>query len=344
MRGWQDPPSGQPTTLGARMHARLLGLATQVAVAGAFLLGCVDKRSAPPAADEPELFGAGLFSTSAWDFFLAFSADQNRVLFCRANDDFSAYDIHETRQDPAGRWSTPTKPQFATTGSNADPHLTPDGGTVFFISNRPGPGEVGPQATYDIWYATREPDGEWGEGRRLPSSISVPGVDEWSPSAAANGNLYFGTERPGGHGGLDLWIARRVDGVYQAPENLGDSINTAGNEVEPWIAPDESYLIFSARSRADSVGGFDLYGSRRVRGVWEQAHLLAHRVSSPWLDFNQSVSPDGRWLYFSSTRPHTGPLGERWDTPRDERAVAGIGNGKGDMYRIALDALGLVPR
>ncbi len=320
---------------------RLVLLASHVGIAATLLLGCSARKTPRVPTPEPELYGAGLFSTGEWDFFLAFSPDQGRALFCRANDDFSAYQIYETRRDPGGRWSAPTKPRFDGSWSNVDPHIAPDGHTVFFISNRPGPGQSGAQATFDIWYATLEPDGEWGDAKRLPSPISVSGVDEWSPSVAANGNLYFGSERPNGHGGLDLWMARRAGDAYEPLVNLGDSVNTAGNEVEPWIAPDESYLIFSGKGRSDSVGKYDIYQSRRERGVWRQAQLVRAGVSSEAFDFNQSVSPDGQWLYFSSTRPHTGPIGERFDTPRHDSLVVGIGNGKGDIYRIPLRALGL---
>jgi hypothetical protein len=308
---------------------------------GGLLLGCGSHRAAPSHQAGPELFGAGLFSTGAWDFFIAFSPDEREVLFCRANDDFSAYEIFETGRDSTGSWRAPTHPRFATAWSNADPHIAPDGQSVFFVSNRPGPGRSGPQATYDIWTAARAPDGSWGEARPLPPPVNAPGVDEFSPSVAANGDLFFGSERPGGHGGFDLWVSRWVNGAYQPPENLGDSINTAGNEVEPWIAPDERYLIFSGKARADSVGRYDLYVSRRVNGVWQRATPLGHGLNTTVSEFNQSVSPDGRWLYFSSTRPFTGLLGERFDVPRDDRAVAGIGNGKGDIYRVALRDLGL---
>ncbi len=274
---------------------------------------------------------------------MAFSPDEREVLFCRANDDFSAYDIFATTRDSGGAWRAPWKPPFAKTGSNADPHIAPDGRTVFFVSNRPGPGQDGSQATYDIWYAVREPGGEWGEARLLPPPVSMPGVDEFSPSVAANGDLYFGSERPGGGGGFDLWVSRRMDGVYQTPQNLGDPVNTAGNEVEPWIAPDQSYLIFSGNRRADSLGRYDLYVSRRAHGTWQRPERLGHGVNTAASDFNESVSPDGRWLYFSSTRPHAGPLGERFDVPSDDRNITGIGDGKGDMYRIAMHPLGLGP-
>jgi hypothetical protein len=291
----------------------------------------------------PELFGAGLFSTGAWDFFIAWEADERAALFCRANDDFSWFDIYETRRDAHGRWSAPVRPAFASAFSNADPHISPDGRTVFFISNRPRPADrvqTAPRREYDVWYAVRGADGAWGQARGLEGPVNGA-AREWSPSVAANGNLYFGAARRGGRGGNDLWVSRLVDGAYTEPENLGDSINTAMGEIEPWIAPDESYLIFSGAARADSIGGYDLYASVRRNGVWQRARLLPEGVNTPALEFNQSVSPDGAWLYFSSTRSDPGPLGERFDWPVDSARVSGIGNGMGDMYRIRMAELGL---
>jgi len=289
----------------------------------------------------PELYGAGLFSTGQWDFFMAFAPDQRRVLFCRANDDFSSYEIYETELEN-GRWRAPVKPSFAQSWSNADPHFSPDGRTVVFISNRPGPGESDASEHYDIWSVSVDPNG-FGEPHRLAAPIGSADADEWSPSVAANGDLYFGSDRPRGKGGLDLYVARWVNGAYQQPENLGATINTAANEVEPWVAPDGSYLIFSATERPDSTGRYDLYLSRRVGDTWQRPQPLAS-INTRAAEFNQSVSPDGRWLYFSSTRRHTGPLGDRFDSPRNNATIAGIGNGKGDIYRIQLNELGLGPR
>jgi hypothetical protein len=75
--------------------------------------------------------------------------------------------------------------------------------------------------------------------------------------------------------------------------------------------------------------------------VWQRARLLPAHVNTPALEFNQSVSPDGAWLYFSSTRSDPGPLGTRLDWPMETASVRGIGNGKGDIYRIPMAELGL---
>jgi len=315
----------------------MLRLSTFVALAAVALLA---SGASAPSSVQPELYGAGLFSTGQWDFFMAFSPDQRRVLFCRANDDFTSYQIYEARRDERGLWRAPTMPKFDGAWSNADPHIAPDGRTVFFISNRPAPGKAEPESTLDIWFARLGQDGEWGDAEPVGAPVSMPG-DEWSPSIAANGSLYFGADRPGGLGHNDIWMARRVGDHYDAPVNLGETINTPAGEVEPWIAPDESYLIFSGRGRKDGIGGFDLYLSRRNQGAWGPPRLIGHGVNTPQLDFNQSVSPDGKYLYFSSTRPYTGPQPRRVDSAASDSALIGIGNGKGDIYRIPLRALGL---
>jgi Tol biopolymer transport system component len=263
------------------------------------------------------------------------------VLFCRADTSFEHYEIYETRRGPDGRWSAPVMPSFARSWSNADPHFTPDGRSVFFISNRPDAGGSTARDVHHIWVVDLASNGEWGTPRYLGPPVNLPGVDAWSPSVAANGNLYWGADRPGTLGGNDLWMSRRVGDGYGAPENLGPAINTAGQEVEPWISPDERYLIFSALSRSDSLGSYDLYLSRRVAGRWEPARRLGEGINSTARDFNQSVSPDGAWLYFSSTRRFDGALGERFDVPRDDSQVKGIGNGLGDIYRVPMRALGL---
>ncbi|HEU4537558.1 MAG TPA: hypothetical protein VFS00_25740, partial [Polyangiaceae bacterium] len=86
----------------------------------------------------------------------------------------------------------------------------------------------------------------------------------------------------------------------------------------------------------------DLYESRRAGGRWQRARPLTE-INTPASELAHTVSPDGEWLYFSSTRPLTEPVGERFDLPRNDAALIGIGigDGKGDIYRIPMGALGL---
>ena len=289
-------------------------------------------------AEGPELFGVGVFTTPAWDFFVALTPDQRTAYFCRANGSFTYFTILESHWD-GRRWSEPAVAPFSGRWSDADPHISPDGSKLFWISNRPVEGDTA-RSDYDVWYVERAGGGAWGEPKHLGAPVSAPGVVEWSPSVAANGNLYFGAVRPGGKGANDLYVARWANGAYAEPENLGDSINTRAGEVEPWIAPDESYLVFSAQGRPDGLGGFDLYLSVRRDGVWQSPRHLGRGVNSRGGDFNQSVSPDGRYLYFSSTRSvfDTMPAA-RLSYAEMQRRLTSPGNGLGDIYRIELRPL-----
>lgn len=285
----------------------------------------------------PELYGLGLFTTGAWDFFMAFSPDQRTVLFCRADSTFNAFQILETHWN-GQTWSAPIRSSFADARwSDADPHFTPDGKRLFFISNRPSDGGSVASRWFDIWYVDRASDGAWGRAVHLPGPVNADTVDKWSPSVARNGNIYFGARGKGSRGRADIWVSHLVSGAYQEPENLGDSINTSRIEIEPWVAPDESYLIFSGSARDGSNQQYDLSISRRKNGVWQGAEALGNGINTPAKEFNQSVSPDGKYLYFSSTRRTAPPfIGPRFDVPPDPRNIDGVGNGEGDIYRIPM--------
>jgi len=291
----------------------------------------------PFAAEElqPKLFGEGVFSTGAYDFFVALTPDQKTAYLCRASADFGYWTILET-QKRDGRWSTPTMAAFSGRWSDADPHLSPDGSKLFFISNRPDSGDA-PKASCDLWMMERTGQG-WGRPRALGEICTD--VTEWSPSVAANGNLYFGATREGGKGRDDIWMSRFEGGRYAAPVNLGDSINTKFGEVEPWISPDEHYLIFSAGGRADGKGGLDLYISFNRDGVWSSARSLGHGINSASWDFNPSVSPDGRTFYFTSARSSlASPPASRMSYEDLTRRLQSPGNGLGDIYSIPIEAL-----
>ena len=297
-------------------------------------------------AGQPELFGEGVFTTAAYDFFVAFTPDQRTAYFCRANGNFTYFTILETHRS-GNRWTEPRVAPFSGRWSDADPHVSPDGAWIYWISNRPHAGDTGVVLTrgrdyHDIWFAERTASGEWGTPRLLGPPVSSPRSSQWSPSVASSGNLYFGTIRSGGRGANDIWVSRLVGGVYQVPENLGDSINTRGSEVEPWIAPDESYLIFSAENRADNLGEHDLYISLRRNGVWQRPRRLPRPINSEASDLNPSVSPDGRYLYFTSTRSVFDEVPSRpLDNRELWRRLMSPGNGLGDIYRVEMSRLGV---
>ena len=119
-------------------------------------------------------------------------------------------------------------------------------------------------------------------------------------SLAANGNLYFGSRQSEGLGRHDIYVSRQVGGAFQKPENLGAAINTAGSEVSLYVAPDESYIIFT---RLPVGGNSDLFISfRQENGAWAEAVNMGEGINSEASDLCLIVTPDGKYLFFLSGR------------------------------------------
>ena len=154
----------------------------------------------------------------------------------------------------------------------------------------------GDDDAFDLWRVARVGNG-WGEPERLPEAVNSDDYDNY-PSVAANGNLYFGSRRAGGLGQLDLYRSRLVGGVYQPAENLGSVVNSESTDADPYIAPDESYLIFSS-TRPGGAGSGDLYICFREGDGWTAPRTLGDAVNSDDFDYTPLVSPDGQYLFFA---------------------------------------------
>ena len=181
-------------------------------------------------------------------------------------------------------------------------------------------------------------DGRFGEPRHV-AELSSP-TDEWFPTLADDGTMYFGSGRDGGMGGSDVWRARWLGDRFGVPENLGAEINSAAEEIEPLIAPDGKRLVFAAKGRPDSLGSYDLYVARMGEGGWQApAHLPAPINSSAW-EFGPRLSPDGKWFMFTSNRGFgSQPLPRRLDFDELEHKLRAPGNGLRDIYVIDAGAL-----
>lgn len=286
---------------------------------------------------EPALFAEGVVSGGDFDSHPAFTPDGRTLYFVRSAPNFNFWTIFVSRFEE-GRCSEPEVAPFSGQYADADPFITLDGKQFYFISNRPVNGTV--KKDNDIWMMEKTPAG-WSEPRHLDSPINSDG-DEWYPTLTREGTIYFGSDRAGGKGKTDLYRARSVEGKYAAAENLGAPVNTEAHEYEPFIAPDESFLIFMAAGRKDSLGSDDLYVSYNHNGNWTAPEDLGAKINSTGAEYSPTISPDGRYFFWTSTRNFTDePLKERADTRTMMKKLRSAGNGLGDIYQIDLSELRL---
>ncbi|MBX3101880.1 MAG: PD40 domain-containing protein [Bacteroidetes bacterium] len=132
-----------------------------------------------------------------------------------------------------GRWTEPRKLEGSISSGYCDswPSLSADGRTLYFVSDRPG-GFGG----FDIWYATRLPNGQWGAVQNLGHTLNTPG-DEFDVFIHPDDStLYFTSDYHPGFGGFDIYRSRRqANGRWGSPENLGYPLNTPWDEFDMFV-------------------------------------------------------------------------------------------------------------
>lgn len=287
---------------------------------------------------KPALFAPGVISTADFESHPAFTPDGKTLYFLKDAPNFSFWTIVVSRFE-RGEWQAPAVAPWSGRYRDADPFITADGQRFYFISDRPVDGK--PKEDLDIWMMERQGD-RWGEPQHLDAPVNSGG-NEWFPTIASDGTLYFGSDREGGLGRTDIYRCRFVEGKYLPAENLGEAINSKVDEFEPMIAPDQSFLIFMASGRPDGKGSGDLYVSLFRDGKWQAARNLGEPINSRALEISPKLSPDGRWLFFTSSRGafNGKPFDKQMTTDDLMRILHGPGNGLGDIYQIDFEALGI---
>ncbi len=257
-----------------------------------------------PPAEARRVFSGGFVSTERRELNAAFTPDGRTLFFSRDRSPRGTRMLMTVRSGDG--WQPPVPAPFSL-GDDVDMFVTVDGREVYFCSDAPVPGQPPRDASQpapgeppvDIWLARRQGD-SWGPAEWLGPEINSPAAADYYPTLTRDGTLYFSSNRPGGLGENDIYRARRVGGRWAPPENLGPVVNSAGREFDPFIAPDESYLIF-ASERPGGLGQSDLYLSvRHADGTWGTPVNLGPAVNSPFGDYTPMLSPDGRYLFLTS--------------------------------------------
>ena len=209
-------------------------------------------------------------------------------------------DIFFSQKDEKGKW---TKPQNIDTELNSDYDegvcsFSPDGRTMYLTQCKSDPS----YPRYATICTSQRNDASWGKSTEL--TISKDTLSSFAhPAVSPDGQwLYFSSDMPGGYGGLDIWKIRLgKDGVEGGVENLGNKINTEGDEMFPTFRPNGD-LYFSSNGHP-GMGGLDIFIAKT--DTMGNGYVIEHPgypLNSEADDFGMTFEGLKNQGYFSSNR------------------------------------------
>jgi len=174
-----------------------------------------------------------------------------------------------------------------------------NGSVMYFFNTLDG--KTGEMMT-DTFTADRPED---AYPKRLTSPVIANQGDKYIQVFNEN-TMLFSSQRAGGYGGFDIYIAKRIDGKWQTPVNLGPSVNGPYDEVSPFLAKSGAKLYFSS-NRLESMGGFDIFSlAYSMEGnTWNEPKNLGLPINSGRDELSFSLSADGTLGMFTTNRPES---------------------------------------
>ncbi|MBN2616479.1 MAG: PD40 domain-containing protein [Bacteroidales bacterium] len=293
----------------------------------------IDLKQTPARA---ELFGEGVVSTPLYERDMAISPSGDELIFTLADYKQSIMCLVRMVQKD-GKWSQKELLPFSGQYKDIEPCFSVDGSRLYFASTRPMDGDT-TRKDYNIWVSEKA-GSSWGAPRPLSPVVNSTN-NEFYPSVARNGSLYFTSVRKNGFGQEDIFLSRFVDGIYQEPQPLDTTINTGHFEFNAYVTPDEDLIVFGSFGRKDGLGGGDLYYSKKdVQGHWQRAVNMGPKVNGAGLDYCPFIDMQRGNFYFTSSRMI---VPNKVNSPADLEDLANKTlNGMGNIYRIGLKELDL---
>ncbi|WP_336513971.1 hypothetical protein [Pollutibacter soli] len=241
-------------------------------------------------------------------FGLTVSPDSKTSLWVKSNGRRDTLLIMEATLNK-GSWSNPVVASFsddAAKWKDIDPMFSPDGKMVLFQSTRPVPGRP-ERKGFDIWAVRREKN-SWSEPFHLGNKINGDGSESYA-SMTAKGDIYFMKDNESKPGNSDIFVSRFIDGQYQVPQNIGLPVNTSFRESNPFISPEEDFLIYFSDD-STGIGEVDLYISFRSGSSWTKPKTIGAPVNSKFAEFCPFYHRHQKRLYFSRQEKATGRMYE----------------------------------
>jgi len=277
---------------------------------GALIAGIGFLTSAE-AAPAPTLFAPEATWPAGNDASPAFTPDGKTVFFTHSDGDKRAIMMATKRH---GAWSPPVVAPFSGTWRDIEPAMAPDGSYLVFISNRPAQaggaalagffgGQLRPGAGGNIWRVDRKGK-SWGEPVRLPDLINNNSAI-YSPAVSGDGSLYFNQPDPVTKKTV-VYRAQATPSGFDAPVALSISDGMhPGYDVA--VAPDESFLIFSANRPPAAPHQSLIFVAFRKNGGWTVPQPLQPNIEG----IESRLSPDLKTLYFEADDPSANPKASR---------------------------------
>ncbi|MEP6845537.1 MAG: flagellar motor protein MotB [Panacibacter sp.] len=235
------------------------------------------------------------------EYYPSFTIDDSTLVFTRRGEGIRENFMQSNLLQNGYSHAALINGQLNEEPSKGGINISQDGEWLIFAGNFPGKG----YGDFDLFTSYNTPQG-WSTPINLGANINTE-YWESSPSLSPDKNaLYFSSNRPGGHGGKDIYVSYRMpNGKWTAAENMGTEINTAGDELAPFIHADNSTLYFTSNG-LPGYGGTDIYLVRKDAGSkWGTPENLGYPVNTQENEGSLFVSSDGETGYYASDRADT---------------------------------------
>jgi Tol biopolymer transport system component len=193
-----------------------------------------------------------------------------------------------------GNWSERKQADFISNDRAKEPFFSPDGQQILFTSHA------------DIFVSTLV-NQLWTTPVKLNSPV-ITIAEEYHPAVTLKRTLYFCSMRDNPKG--EIFRSKYENDNYSAVEKLDTIINSRYGAWDPFISPDESYLIFTT-IHPDGYGNEDQYISYNRNGTWTTPQNLGPLINSDKIEYGSYISPDSKYYFFSR------PDGWGTDVPAD---------------------------
>ncbi len=266
---------------------------------------CIDSKKLFETPKKVEIINLGpTINTQYTEHTPVFSPDESELIFTSRKklfsdaqpDIYGEYDenIYISIKDSLGNWTEPQPLSLINTHDHeATISLSYDGSKLFIYKA---------EDDGSIFYSQYKGD-HWSAPLKLGENINTKYRETHACLSYDGTTLFFTSDRPGGYGGLDIYISKKMpDGSWGEAKNIGPGINTDKDEESPYILPDGKTLYFSSKGHG-GLGGYDIFKTQLNQfGTWTKPENLGYPINSIDDDVFYFPTPDEKRAYFASKK------------------------------------------